>query len=67
MKWEETSAKLMKCCKETTARFIRAAAEGLDQKLRNDKAGRKQLGLAIKAREGRWSKQSRPMHTGAAG
>ena len=53
MKWEETSAKLMKCCKETTARFIRAAAEGLDQKLRNDKAGRKQLGLAIKARDGR--------------
>lgn len=67
MKWEETSAKLMKCCKETTARFIRAAAEGLEQKLRNDKAGRKQLGLTIKAREGRWSKQSRPMHTGAAG
>lgn len=31
MKWEETGAKLMKYCKETTARFIRAAAEGLDQ------------------------------------
>ena len=50
MKWEETSAKLMKYCKETTARLIRAAAEGLDQELRNDKAGRKQLGLTIKTR-----------------
>jgi hypothetical protein len=50
MKWEEISAKLMKYCKETTAKFIRAAAEGLDQELRNDKAGRKQLKLTIKAR-----------------
>jgi hypothetical protein len=50
MNWEETSAKLMKYCRETTARFIRAAAEGFDQELRNDKAGRKQLGLTIKAR-----------------
>ena len=33
-----------------TARFIRAAAEGLDQELRNDKADRKQLGLTIKTR-----------------
>ncbi len=49
MKWEETSAKLMRYCKETTARIIRGPAEGLDQELRNDKAGRKQLGLTIKA------------------
>jgi hypothetical protein len=41
----------MRYCKETTARFIRAAAEGLDQELRNDKAGRKQLGFTIKARD----------------
>jgi hypothetical protein len=51
MKWEETSARLMKYCRETTARFIRAAAEGFDQELRNDKAGRKRLGLTIKARD----------------
>lgn len=50
MKWEETSAELMKYGKKTTARFIRAAVEGLDQELRNYKAGRKQLGLTIKAR-----------------
>ena len=50
MKWEETSAKLIKYGKKTTARFIRAAVEGLDQELRNDKAGPKQLRLTIKVR-----------------
>lgn len=43
MKWKETNAKLMKYCKEMTARFIRATAEGLDLELRNDKASQKSL------------------------